>query len=134
MNLFHAPSQDSNLKTKGLTLAASLQPNVFNVLKSGSPCRRQLSNFFGQPDVRSFGVVQLCGIALTGSKSMVYCPYIQRSNCSNFQFRLVRKRKRVNSIRQRVEPRPTASSPETVMKATKDAFFKTRETLSASRP
>jgi len=37
MNLFHAPSQDSNLKTKGLTLAASLQPNVFNVLKSGSP-------------------------------------------------------------------------------------------------
>jgi hypothetical protein len=35
--MFHAPSQDSNLKTKGLTLAASFQSNVFNVLKFGSP-------------------------------------------------------------------------------------------------
>ena len=35
--MFHAPSQDSNLKTKGLTLAASLQSNLFNVLKFGSP-------------------------------------------------------------------------------------------------
>ena len=35
--MFHAPSQDSNLKTKGLTLAASLQSNVLNVLKFGSP-------------------------------------------------------------------------------------------------
>ena len=31
-----APSQDSNLKTKGLTLAASLQSNIFNELKFGS--------------------------------------------------------------------------------------------------
>jgi hypothetical protein len=35
--MFHAPSQDSNLKTKSLTLAASLQSNVFNVLKFASP-------------------------------------------------------------------------------------------------
>jgi len=35
--MFHAPSQGSNLKTKGLTLAASLQSNVFNVLKFASP-------------------------------------------------------------------------------------------------
>ena len=32
-----ARSQDSNLKTKGLILAASLQPSVFNVLQFGSP-------------------------------------------------------------------------------------------------
>ena len=32
-----ARSQDSNLKTKGLALAASLRSNVFNVLKFGSP-------------------------------------------------------------------------------------------------
>jgi len=31
------PSRGSNLKTKSLTLAASLQSNVFNVLKFGSP-------------------------------------------------------------------------------------------------
>ncbi len=35
--MFHAPSQDLNLKTKGLTITASLQSNVFNVLKFGSP-------------------------------------------------------------------------------------------------
>jgi hypothetical protein len=33
----HGPSKDSNLKTKGLALAASLQSNVFNLLKFGSP-------------------------------------------------------------------------------------------------
>jgi hypothetical protein len=35
--MFHGPSKDSNLKTKGLALAASLQSNVFNLLKFGSP-------------------------------------------------------------------------------------------------
>ena len=35
--MFHAPSQDSKLKTRNLILAASSQSNVFNVLKFGSP-------------------------------------------------------------------------------------------------
>jgi hypothetical protein len=35
--MFHTPSLDSNLKTKGLTLAASLQFDIFNALKFGSP-------------------------------------------------------------------------------------------------
>jgi hypothetical protein len=33
--MLHAPSQDSNLKTDGMTLAASLS-NIFNVLRFGS--------------------------------------------------------------------------------------------------
>jgi len=37
--LFLAPSQGSNLKAKDLTLAASLQSNVFNALQFGSPDR-----------------------------------------------------------------------------------------------
>jgi hypothetical protein len=37
--MFHAPSLDSNLKTKGLTLVASLQFNIFNALKFGSLAR-----------------------------------------------------------------------------------------------
>src|SRR5258706_3649380 len=35
--ILHAPSQDSNLKTRAYPLASSLQSNVFNVSKFGSP-------------------------------------------------------------------------------------------------
>jgi hypothetical protein len=42
--MFYAPSQDSNPKTRGLTLAASLQSNVLNVLKFGSSGRIRTYN------------------------------------------------------------------------------------------
>jgi len=42
--VFHAPGQDSNQKTNGLTLAASLRSNVFNVLKFGPSGRIRTYN------------------------------------------------------------------------------------------
>ena len=42
--MFRSPSQDSTLKTKGLTIATSLQSNIFTVLEFGSSGRTRTYN------------------------------------------------------------------------------------------